>query len=112
MNEPGLSYVKIHPEYYNVAPGHRGGGAMAAMVAMVAMVAGMEPEPEPEPEHGIVVEGARFDSITSKTGGSDVFITHEIGRAYSAYCYCVIIHSNKPTMHASCNLLIYGIPPG
>ena len=82
MDETGcLSYVEIHPEYYSMAPGHRGGGAMAAMVAMVA---GMEPEPEPE--HGVGVEGARFDSITSKTGGSDVFITHEIGRAYSAYC--------------------------
>ena len=58
MDETGcLSYVEIHPEYYSMAPGHRGGGAMAAMVAMVA---GMEPEPEPE--HGVGVEGARFDS--------------------------------------------------
>ena len=58
MDETGcLSYVEIHPEYYSMAPGHRGGGAMAAMVAMIA---GMEPEPEPE--HGVGVEGARFDS--------------------------------------------------
>eukprot|EP01044_Picomonas_judraskeda_P013135 COSAG03_NODE_1955_length_3303_cov_2.141386_2_plen_481_part_00 len=67
---------EISPQYYNVAAGGRGGGA--------AMAAGMEPEPEPE--HGIGVEGARFDSITGKTGGSDVFITHENGRAYPAYC--------------------------